>query len=135
MDCIGIVDVRGVGSVQGLCSIRTVCHLLKTLSFLFREIVPPDGTLFVKLFNLFVDELIWVLTLVLGPTSLDKHAIGSVLLFSTVLSHVEIQTQTSVQAMAGKLVLLCAAGDLCNKREIHFSEMGLSLILLSTAEF
>jgi hypothetical protein len=64
-----------------------VSHLLKSLSFLFGEVVPPDRALLVELLNLLVDQLIRVLPLVLGPAGLHEHPIGRVLLFTAFLRH------------------------------------------------
>ena len=62
---------------------------LESVPLLLWEIVPPDAALFVKLFYFFVDELIWVLPLVLGPAGLDKYTVRSVFL-CTGLRHFEI---------------------------------------------
>ena len=62
---------------------------LKSVPLLFRKIVPPDAALFVKLFYFFVDQLIRVLSLVLGPAGLDKYTVRSVFL-CTCLRHCEI---------------------------------------------
>ena len=62
---------------------------LESVPLLFRKIVPPDAALFVKLFYFFVNQLIRVLPLVLGPAGLDKYTVRSVFL-CTCLRHGEI---------------------------------------------
>jgi hypothetical protein len=56
-----------------------VSHLLKPLTLLLGQVVPPDGALLVEFLNLFVDQLVGVLTLVLGPAGLDKDSVGRIL--------------------------------------------------------
>ena len=62
---------------------------LESVPLLLREIVPPDAALFVKLLYFFVDQLIRVLPLVLGPAGLYKYTVRSVFL-CTSLRHLEI---------------------------------------------
>jgi hypothetical protein len=57
-------------------------------ALLLREVVvPPDQSLVVEFVNLFVNQLIRILTLVQVPACLHKHAISIGLLLSAVLSH------------------------------------------------
>ena len=40
-----------------------------------------------------MNQFIWVLPFVLGPAGLNKHSVGSVLLFTTLRSHLEGYSQ------------------------------------------
>ena len=62
---------------------------LESVPLLLGEIVPPDTALFVKLLYFFVDQLIRILSLVLGPAGLDKYTVRSIFL-CTSLRHREI---------------------------------------------
>jgi hypothetical protein len=56
-----------------------VSHLLEPLPLLLGQVVPPDGALLVKFLNLFVDQFVRILALVLGPAGLDEDSVGRIL--------------------------------------------------------